>query len=67
MPVLRFAYALALALWLGGMIVLGAIVAPSLFSTLGTLDPAASGTFRWRIAQGVEMGRPSVLEVRTDA
>jgi hypothetical protein len=40
MPVLRFAYALALALWLGGMIVLGAIVAPSLFSTLGTLDPA---------------------------
>ena len=40
MPVLRFAYALALALWLGGMIVLGAIVAPSLFSTLGALDPA---------------------------
>jgi hypothetical protein len=41
MPVLRFAYALALALWLGGMIVLGAIVAPSLFSTMGALDPAA--------------------------
>jgi trans-2,3-dihydro-3-hydroxyanthranilate isomerase len=26
--------------------------------------PLASGEFRWRIAQGVEMGRPSVLEAR---
>jgi trans-2,3-dihydro-3-hydroxyanthranilate isomerase len=26
-------------------------------------DAAASGTFHWRIAQGVEMGRPSVLDV----
>ena len=24
------------------------------------------GEFRWRIAQGVEMGRPSVLEARTE-
>lgn len=29
-------------------------------------DRAASGSFRWRIAQGVEMGRPSVLEVRAE-
>jgi trans-2,3-dihydro-3-hydroxyanthranilate isomerase len=38
----------------------------ALGALLGTLDPAASGTFRWRIAQGVEMGRPSVLEVRAE-
>ena len=29
-------------------------------------DPAASGRFRWRIAQGVEMGRPSTLEARAE-
>jgi trans-2,3-dihydro-3-hydroxyanthranilate isomerase len=38
----------------------------ALGALLGTLDPAASGTFHWRIAQGVEMGRPSVLEVRAE-
>jgi trans-2,3-dihydro-3-hydroxyanthranilate isomerase len=27
---------------------------------------AAAGSFRWRIAQGVEMGRPSVLEARAE-
>jgi hypothetical protein len=39
MPLLRFAYVLALALWLGSMITLGALVAPALFSTLTTFDP----------------------------
>ncbi len=29
-------------------------------------DARADGAWRWRIAQGVEMGRPSVLEVRTE-
>ncbi|HVG09826.1 MAG TPA: PhzF family phenazine biosynthesis protein [Thermoanaerobaculia bacterium] len=29
-------------------------------------DKAANGSFQWRIAQGVEMGRPSVLEARTE-
>jgi trans-2,3-dihydro-3-hydroxyanthranilate isomerase len=29
-------------------------------------DGAGDGSFRWRIAQGVEMGRPSVLEARTE-
>jgi trans-2,3-dihydro-3-hydroxyanthranilate isomerase len=38
----------------------------ALGALLGTLDPAPTGTFRWRIAQGVEMGRPSVLEVRAE-
>jgi len=39
MPLLRFAYLLALTLWLGSMITLGAIVAPVLFSTLSAIDP----------------------------
>jgi trans-2,3-dihydro-3-hydroxyanthranilate isomerase len=38
----------------------------ALGALLATLEPATSGTFRWRIAQGVEMGRPSVLEVRAE-
>jgi trans-2,3-dihydro-3-hydroxyanthranilate isomerase len=38
----------------------------ALGALLATLEPAASGTFRRRIAQGVEMGRPSVLEVRAE-
>jgi len=29
-------------------------------------DKAADGSFQWRIAQGVEMGRPSVLEARAE-
>ena len=33
---------------------------------LSHLDEAAEGAFHWRIAQGVEMGRPSVLEARTE-
>jgi trans-2,3-dihydro-3-hydroxyanthranilate isomerase len=33
---------------------------------LSHIDEAAGGTFSWRIAQGVEMGRPSVLEARTE-
>jgi trans-2,3-dihydro-3-hydroxyanthranilate isomerase len=27
---------------------------------------AAEGVFHWRIAQGVEMGRPSILEARAE-
>ncbi len=33
---------------------------------LSDLDPAPDGAFAYRIAQGVEMGRPSVLEARTE-
>jgi trans-2,3-dihydro-3-hydroxyanthranilate isomerase len=29
-------------------------------------NPARDGTFHWRIAQGVEMGRPSLLEASAD-
>ena len=38
----------------------------ALVGLLSHLDAAAGGTFRWRIAQGVEMGRPSVLEARSE-
>ncbi len=38
----------------------------ALVGLLGHFDEAASGSFRWRIAQGVEMGRPSVLDARTE-
>ncbi len=36
---LRYAYLVALAVWLGGMIALGMIVAPALFQTLPSLNP----------------------------
>ena len=39
MFVLRYAYVLALATWLGGMLVLGAIVAPGVFQVLPAHDP----------------------------
>jgi hypothetical protein len=39
MLVLRYAYVLALACWLGGMIVLGAIVAPTAFQVLPAQAP----------------------------
>jgi trans-2,3-dihydro-3-hydroxyanthranilate isomerase len=38
----------------------------ALAGLLAHYQPETSGTFRWRIAQGVEMGRPSVLEARAD-
>ncbi len=38
----------------------------ALAGLLAHYHPDTDGTFRWRIAQGVEMGRPSVLEARAD-
>jgi trans-2,3-dihydro-3-hydroxyanthranilate isomerase len=38
----------------------------ALAGLLSHLDPAPDGTRRWRIAQGVEMGRPSLLEASAD-
>jgi trans-2,3-dihydro-3-hydroxyanthranilate isomerase len=38
----------------------------ALAALLASLDPKPDGTFRFRIAQGVEMGRPSVLEARVE-
>ena len=36
----------------------------ALAGLLAQLDPAPEGDFAWRIAQGVEMGRPSLLQAR---
>lgn len=41
MLALRYVYVLALVVWLGGMVVLGALVAPTLFQVLQSADPAA--------------------------
>jgi trans-2,3-dihydro-3-hydroxyanthranilate isomerase len=38
----------------------------ALAGLLAHLDEAADGAYAWRIAQGVEMGRPSVLEARAE-
>ena len=38
----------------------------ALVGLLSHYNETASGEFHWRIAQGVEMGRPSVLEARTE-
>jgi uncharacterized membrane protein (DUF441 family) len=41
MIALRYVYLLALVAWLGGMVVLGAVVAPSTFHVLQVLEPQA--------------------------
>jgi trans-2,3-dihydro-3-hydroxyanthranilate isomerase len=38
----------------------------ALAGLLSHYDEAANGDFHWRIAQGVEMGRPSLLEARAE-
>jgi trans-2,3-dihydro-3-hydroxyanthranilate isomerase len=38
----------------------------ALVALLSHHNGEANGSFNWRIAQGVEMGRPSVLEARTE-
>lgn len=38
----------------------------ALGALLAHYDKAATGTFHWRVAQGVEMGRPSLLEVSAE-
>jgi hypothetical protein len=44
MLVLRYAYVLALVVWLGGMVVLGAVVAPTTFELLQGAAPGSGGT-----------------------
>jgi hypothetical protein len=41
MLVLRYAHLLALVVWLGGMVILGAIVAPTVFQVLPMREPEA--------------------------
>ncbi len=40
MLALRYVYVLALAIWLGGMVVLGAVVAPTTFQMLQAIEPS---------------------------
>ena len=40
MRALRYVYILALVVWLGGMVVLGAVVAPATFQVLQASEPA---------------------------
>jgi uncharacterized membrane protein len=48
---LRYAYVLALVVWLGGMVILAAIVAPTVFQVLQARDPVAG-----RILAGAVFG-----------
>jgi trans-2,3-dihydro-3-hydroxyanthranilate isomerase len=38
----------------------------ALAAMLAHYDKAGSGDFSWRIGQGIEMGRPSVLHARAE-
>jgi trans-2,3-dihydro-3-hydroxyanthranilate isomerase len=38
----------------------------ALAALLAGYDRAQSGSYRWRVAQGVELGRPSVLEISAE-
>ena len=40
MLALRYVYVLALVVWLGGMVILGALVAPTTFQVLQSIEPA---------------------------
>ena len=40
MLALRYVYVLALVIWLGGMVILGALVAPTTFQILQSIDPS---------------------------
>ena len=41
MVALRYVYVLALVIWLGGMVILGALVAPTTFQVLQSIEPSA--------------------------
>lgn len=56
MLVLRYAYVLALVVWLGGMVILGAVVAPTVFQVLQARDPEAGRMLAGAVF-GVALGR----------
>ena len=56
MLALRLVYVLALSVWLGGMTILGAIVAPTIFQTLQRADPE-SGRALAGLAFGAMLAR----------
>jgi len=56
MRALRYVYILALVVWLGGMVVLGAVVAPTIFQVLQASEPATGRALAGE-AFGVMLGR----------
>jgi uncharacterized membrane protein len=56
MLALRYVYVLALVVWLGGMIVLGAVVAPATFQLLQAREPAAGRQLAGQVFGGT-LGR----------
>ncbi len=56
MIALRYAYILALVVWLGGMVVLGAVVAPAVFQVLQARDPEAGRLLAGAVF-GIALGR----------
>jgi hypothetical protein len=44
MTALRYAYVLALVVWLGGMVTIASVVAPATFSALERIEPASGRT-----------------------
>jgi hypothetical protein len=53
---LRYVYVLALAVWLGGMAVLGAVVAPATFQILQSAEPTAGRLLAGEVFGGI-LGR----------
>lgn len=45
MTTLRYVYVLALVVWLGGMVAIGIVVAPTIFQTLQTVSPQDGRAF----------------------
>jgi uncharacterized membrane protein len=56
MLALRYVYVLALVVWLGGMVVLGAVVAPTTFQVLQASEPAQGRALAGEVF-GVMLGR----------
>ena len=56
MVALRYVYLLALVIWLGGMVILGALVAPTTFQILQSIEPS-TGRALAREVFGVTIAR----------
>jgi hypothetical protein len=64
MLAVRYVYVLALVVWLGGMVALGAVVAPTIFQVLQAGDPA-NGRALAGAAFGAMLGRFHVVAYLT--
>lgn len=60
MPVLRYSYIVALVIWVGGTVVVGAVVAPAVFGVLQAWDPAAGRGLAGQVF-GTVLGRMQLV------